>query len=66
MESLTIGQLAQHSGVGVETVRFYEREGLTTVFWQEGPVVCVLVSDTDAETVIQLAFDKAMAAVTAL
>ena len=40
--------------------------GLTTVFWQEGAVVCVLVSDTDAETVIQLAFDKAMAAVTAL
>lgn len=28
MESLTIGQLAKHAGVGVETVRFYEREGL--------------------------------------
>ena len=28
MESLTIGQLAQRAGVGVETVRFYEREGL--------------------------------------
>ena len=28
MESLTIGQLAQHAGVGVETIRFYEREGL--------------------------------------
>lgn len=27
MESLTIGQLAQRAGVGVETVRFYEREG---------------------------------------
>lgn len=24
----TIGQVARHSGVGVETVRFYEREGL--------------------------------------
>jgi MerR family copper efflux transcriptional regulator len=28
MESLTIGQLAQRAGVGVETVRFYERQGL--------------------------------------
>lgn len=28
MEALTIGQLARHAGVGVETIRFYEREGL--------------------------------------
>lgn len=28
VESLTIGQLAQRAGVGVETIRFYEREGL--------------------------------------
>ncbi len=28
MGSLMIGQLAQRAGVGVETVRFYEREGL--------------------------------------
>ena len=28
MESLRIGQLAQRAGVGVETIRFYEREGL--------------------------------------
>ena len=28
MESLTIGQLAQRAGVGVETIRFYERKGL--------------------------------------
>lgn len=27
-EVLTIGQLAKRAGVGVETVRFYEREGL--------------------------------------
>ena len=26
--SLSIGQLAKQAGVGVETVRFYEREGL--------------------------------------
>lgn len=28
MRPLTIGQLARHAGVGVETVRFYERKGL--------------------------------------
>jgi MerR family copper efflux transcriptional regulator len=28
MAPLTIGQLAQRAAVGVETVRFYEREGL--------------------------------------
>lgn len=27
-DSLTIGQVAKHAGVGVETIRFYEREGL--------------------------------------
>lgn len=26
--SLTIGQVARHAGVGVETIRYYEREGL--------------------------------------
>lgn len=28
METLTIGQVAKRAGVGLETVRFYEREGL--------------------------------------
>ena len=28
MKSLTIGQVAREAGVGVETVRFYERQGL--------------------------------------
>ena len=28
MVSLTIGTLAKQAGVGVETVRFYERQGL--------------------------------------
>lgn len=28
MQTLTIGQLAEQAGVGVETIRFYEREGL--------------------------------------
>ena len=28
MKPLTIGKVAERAGVGVETVRFYEREGL--------------------------------------
>lgn len=28
MKALTIGQVAKRAGIGVETVRFYEREGL--------------------------------------
>ena len=28
MSNLTIGKLAKHSGVGIDTVRFYERQGL--------------------------------------
>lgn len=28
MKPLTIGQVAQRAGIGVETVRFYERQGL--------------------------------------
>ncbi len=28
MESLTIGKVARRAGVGVETIRFYERKGL--------------------------------------
>jgi MerR family copper efflux transcriptional regulator len=28
MKPMTIGQLARQTGVGIETVRFYEREGL--------------------------------------
>jgi len=28
MPAMTIGQVAKHAGVGVETVRFYERTGL--------------------------------------
>jgi MerR family transcriptional regulator, copper efflux regulator len=28
MESMTIGQVAREGGVGVETIRFYERQGL--------------------------------------
>jgi anti-sigma factor RsiW len=37
----------------------YQVKGVTTVFWQEGKVVCVLSSDIPAENVVQLAFAKA-------
>lgn len=39
----------------------YRRDGRTLVFWQEGEVVCALVGTGDAESVIALAFAKAMA-----
>ena len=38
----------------------YQRDAVTAVFWQEGSVVCVLVSDIAPEQVVQLAFAKAM------
>jgi hypothetical protein len=41
----------------------YERDGVTSVFWQEGTVVCVLASDLPREEVVQLAYAKAMKAV---
>lgn len=31
MQTMTIGQVARQAGIGVETVRFYEREGLLAV-----------------------------------
>jgi anti-sigma factor RsiW len=38
------------------------REGAqTVVFWQEGPVICVLVGSLPSEEVVALAFAKAMA-----
>lgn len=38
----------------------YRKNGTTTVFWQEGKIVCALVSNIDPEAVTQLAFAKAM------
>ena len=38
----------------------YRRDGKTTVFWQEGAIVCVLASDIASENVIALAYAKAM------
>ncbi len=49
----------EHGGL---TFFIYRDRGMTAVFWQEGPVTCVLVSDIDSEEVIALAFAKAMKA----
>jgi anti-sigma factor RsiW len=49
----------EHGGF---TFFIYRHRGMTAVFWQEGPVTCVLVSDIDSEEVIALAFAKAMKA----
>jgi anti-sigma factor RsiW len=45
-----------------EGIRFdvHREDGLTMVFWEEGEVICVLVSEMPAEDVVQLAFAKAM------
>ena len=52
MESLTIGQLAQRAHVGVETVRFYEREGLI----EEPPRRSSGYRDYPLETVTRIVF----------
>lgn len=41
--------------------RVYTRESVTLVFWQEGPLVCVLAADLPAAEVLALAVAKAMA-----
>jgi hypothetical protein len=47
----------EHGGI---TFFVYHREGSTQVFWQEGSVTCVLVSDAPSEEVLALSFAKAM------
>ena len=44
------------------TFLIYSRPGHTAVFWSEGEIVCVLVSDMPAEDTISLAIAKAMKA----
>ena len=48
--------LRENKGIKFYT---YQTKGVTAVFWQEGAVVCVLVSDIAPEEVVQLAFAKA-------
>lgn len=47
----------EHDGI---RFRVYRAAGATLVFWQEGAVVCVLVSNADPEEAIQLAYAKAV------
>src|SRR5262249_5631585 len=49
----------EHGGI---TFALYRRKGSTQVFWQEGEVACVLVSDLPPEETLALAFAKAMKA----
>ena len=42
------------------TFHVFRSGNLTLVFWQEGDVVCVLTSSAPTETVVQLAFVKAV------
>jgi hypothetical protein len=49
--------IREHNGI---KFYIYERRGLTTVFWQEGDVLCVLVSDIPSQQVVDLAIAKAM------
>ena len=52
MKSLTIGRVAAQAGVGIETVRFYEREGLIA----EPPRRPSGYRDYPPEVVLRIAF----------
>jgi anti-sigma factor RsiW len=51
-------EVREHNGFRFQIYRDGDR---TAVFWPEGAILCVLVSDGPPEEVIQLAFAKAMA-----
>ena len=53
-KSLTIGQVAKQAGVGIETIRFYEREGII----EEPPRRESGYRDYDGEAVTRLQFIK--------
>jgi anti-sigma factor RsiW len=55
----TADEVREHEGIAFHIHRDAE---LTLVFWQEGDVVCVLVSSIPLEEVVQLAFAKAVRA----
>ncbi len=50
-------EVREHGGIAFHV---YRAGNLTMVFWQEGDVICVLTSDARPETVIDLAFAKAI------
>jgi hypothetical protein len=49
--------VCENKGIGFHIC---QKDGLSAVFWQEGAIVCVLISDVEPEAVVQLAFAKAM------
>ena len=49
------GRRFEHGGIELLA---YRREGSTQVFWQEGDVLCALVSDGPLDEVVALAFAK--------
>jgi len=51
------GEARVHDGI---EFRIFQEHGSTLVFWMEGSVVCVLVSDVPGEDVVQLAYAKAV------
>jgi len=51
------GETRVHDGI---EFRVFSEDGVTLVFWTEGSVVCVLVSDGPREDVVQLAYAKAV------
>ena len=50
-------EVREHNGIRFQ---LYHTDNLTAVFWPEGAVICVLISDAPPEQVTQLAFAKAM------
>jgi hypothetical protein len=47
---------ASHNGIAF---RVYRHGALTAVYWADGDLICVLVSDIDSEALLALAFAKA-------
>ncbi len=59
----TIGELPSGAEVREKNgIKFYvyRIDQVTSVFWQEGDIICALASDSNPEEVIQLAFAKAV------
>jgi hypothetical protein len=48
--------IARHNGIDF---RVYRQGTLTAVYWPEGDIICVLVSDIGSDAVLALAFAKA-------
>jgi anti-sigma factor RsiW len=49
----------EHNGIRFQV---YRRDGFTLVFWEEGEIVCVLISAGPPEQAIELAYAKAVKA----